>query len=81
VWRSRTPVGVRCVHYCYHNNTGSKSTVVETVELREVVYRVAEPKSGRYTEVFISGHGFLECRYLLCNVSLEGNYFVTMCTL
>jgi hypothetical protein len=29
--------------YCYHNNIGSESTVVKTVELTCVVYHVAEP--------------------------------------
>jgi hypothetical protein len=30
---------------CNHNNNGSESTVVKTVELRRVVYHVAEPEN------------------------------------
>jgi hypothetical protein len=36
----------RCAHFpmCYRNNNGSQSTVGKTVELRLVVYHVAEPR-------------------------------------
>jgi hypothetical protein len=41
---------VRALSSCYHNNTGSESTEVKTVELRWVVFHVAEPaKVSRYT--------------------------------
>jgi hypothetical protein len=39
-----TAFGAR-TFYCYHNKNGSQSTVDKTVELRWVVYRVAEPIS------------------------------------
>jgi hypothetical protein len=35
---------VRALSKCYHNNIGSESPVVKTIELKWVVYHVAEPK-------------------------------------
>jgi hypothetical protein len=34
---------VRALSSCYHNNNGSQSTVDKTVELKWVLYHVAEP--------------------------------------
>jgi hypothetical protein len=38
---------VRVLSQCYHNNNGSQSTVVKTVEHTRVVFHVAEPKLGK----------------------------------
>jgi hypothetical protein len=35
---------VRALSLCYHNNNGSESTVVESIEQIEIEHQVVEPK-------------------------------------
>jgi hypothetical protein len=57
---------VRALSFCYHNNNGSQSTVDKTVDLRWVVYRVAEPSKCPLNHTSMKPASSLKDHILTC---------------